>query len=118
LHSEPNLTERLYEEEKRRTNALLFRFFSKLLDVRYYPKAQIRQGADRIGAPARRLVRRAGTCHNADSPRTVAMTILPTQGLAAGSVSPMSHHKRRIALLVIATQVVPGPHRRCRTAGA
>jgi hypothetical protein len=27
--------------------------------------------------------RRAGTCHNADSPRTVAMTILPTQGLAA-----------------------------------
>src|SRR5262249_55571541 len=30
LHSEPNLTERLYEEEKRRTNALLFRFFSKL----------------------------------------------------------------------------------------
>src|SRR5262249_15710498 len=32
LHSEPNLTERLYEEEKRRTNALLFRFFSKLLD--------------------------------------------------------------------------------------
>jgi len=29
LHSEPNLTE--YEEEKRRTNALLFRFFSKLL---------------------------------------------------------------------------------------
>ena len=43
----------------------------------------------------------AGTCHNADSPRTVAMTILPTQGLAAGSVSPMSHHKRRIALLVI-----------------
>src|SRR5262245_5779793 len=35
--------------------------------------------------------RRAGTCHNADSPRTVAMTILPTQGLAAGSV-------RRIAV--------------------
>jgi hypothetical protein len=33
LHSEPNLTERLdEEEEKRRTNALLFRFFSKLLD--------------------------------------------------------------------------------------
>ena len=32
LHSEPNLTERLYEEEKRRTNALLFRFFIKLLD--------------------------------------------------------------------------------------
>jgi len=32
LHSEPNLTERLYEEEKRRTNALLFRFFSKLLE--------------------------------------------------------------------------------------
>src|SRR5215469_15349442 len=29
---------------------------------------------------------RAGTCHNADSPRTVAMTVLPTQGLAAGSV--------------------------------
>src|SRR5262245_18856119 len=28
----------------------------------------------------------AGTCHDADSPRTVAMTILPTQGLAAGSV--------------------------------
>jgi hypothetical protein len=33
LHSEPNLTERLYEEEKRRTNALLFRFFSKLLEL-------------------------------------------------------------------------------------
>ena len=32
LYSEPNLTERLYEEEKRRTNALLFRFFSKLLE--------------------------------------------------------------------------------------
>src|SRR5258706_16276121 len=32
LHSEPNLTEHLYEEEKRRTNALLFRFFSKLLE--------------------------------------------------------------------------------------
>jgi hypothetical protein len=41
-----------------------------------------------------RLMRRAG--------RTVAMTILPTQRLAAGSVSPMSHHKRRISLLVIA----------------
>ncbi len=27
-----SLTERLYEEEKRRTSALLFRFFSKLLD--------------------------------------------------------------------------------------
>ena len=36
--------------------------------------------------PARRLVRRAATCRNADSPRTVAMTILPTQGLVAGSV--------------------------------
>jgi len=32
------------------------------------------------------LLRRAGTCHNADSPRTVAMTTLPTQGLVAGSV--------------------------------
>src|SRR5262249_33276637 len=33
LHSEPNLTEHLYEEEKRRTNALLFKFFSKLLEI-------------------------------------------------------------------------------------
>jgi hypothetical protein len=30
----------LYEEEKRRTNALLFRFFSKLLD-RYWHKADV-----------------------------------------------------------------------------
>jgi hypothetical protein len=29
---------------------------------------------------------RGGTSHNADSARTVAMTILPTQELAAGSV--------------------------------
>src|SRR5262245_13076014 len=38
-----------------------------------------------IQAP-RPVWRRAGTCHNADSPRTVAMTILPTPRLAAGSV--------------------------------
>src|SRR5262249_10146149 len=53
-------------------------------------------------APTRRLMRWAGTCHNADSPRTVAMTILPTQRLAAGSASAMSHRKCRIALVVIA----------------
>jgi len=33
------------------------------LDARYYPKAQIRQGADR--APPRRGTRRAETCHDA-----------------------------------------------------
>jgi glutamine phosphoribosylpyrophosphate amidotransferase len=32
LHSEPNLTERLYEEEKPGTKAPFFRFFSKLLE--------------------------------------------------------------------------------------
>jgi hypothetical protein len=32
---------------------------------RYYPKAQITQGVDRIGAPTRRCeARRAGTCHD------------------------------------------------------
>jgi len=31
--------------------------------------------------PTCRRKRQAGTCHNADSPRTVAMTILPKQGL-------------------------------------
>src|SRR5262245_4489402 len=38
----------------------------------------------------------AGTCHDADSPRTVAMTILPTQGLAAGSV-PANHRETKKA---------------------
>jgi len=34
--------------------------------LRSYPKAQIRQGADRASAPTRRLVvRRAGACHDA-----------------------------------------------------
>jgi hypothetical protein len=45
----------LYEEEKRRTNTLLFRFFIKLLDARYYPKAQLKQGADRVSAPTCRV---------------------------------------------------------------
>src|SRR6516162_11404779 len=42
---------------------------------------------DRPSAPTRRGKQPAETCHNADSPRTVAITILPTQGLAAGSVA-------------------------------
>src|SRR5262245_27606715 len=37
----------------------------------------------------------AGTCHDADSPRTVAMTILPTQALAAGSVPANTERQRK-----------------------
>src|SRR5262249_28257866 len=63
LHSEPNLTERLYGEEKRRTNALLFRFFSKLLGPQGAParaqSARVRaQGVHRsfLPAPPRQVV--------------------------------------------------------------
>src|SRR5262249_4460286 len=61
----------------------------------------IRRGAEllsRYGSDAPRPAagkQRAGTCHNADSPRTVAMTILPTQGLAAGSVPAESQRIKK-----------------------
>src|SRR5215510_9642647 len=66
---------------------------------------------NRYGSDAPRpggVWRRAGTCHNADSPRTVAMTILPTQGLAAWLHSIPLHVGRGAEWVVHATGDVVG----------
>src|SRR6516165_5941841 len=60
-----------------------------------HPKRRIAISLWQRCAPTRRGKQRAGTCHNADSPRTVAMTILPTQGLAAGSVPANTERQRK-----------------------
>jgi len=69
--------------------------------LRCYPKAEIRQGADRVSAPTRLCMRRAGACHQHWLPAG-ADDQLANAAACRCSVSPMSHHKRRIALLVIA----------------
>jgi hypothetical protein len=46
------------------------------------PRYRSGKAADRVSAPTRPVTDGPGL-HNADSPKTVAMTILPTQGRAA-----------------------------------